>query len=254
MEALTVAIVDDEPPARDRLRALLAAEAGVAVVGEARNADEAIGLLNAVHPDVVLLDVQMPRHDGFSVLRGADWLPPAVIFVTAFDQHAVSAFEVGATDYLLKPVRADRLAQALTRARKALEGPVEVAEGRLRALAGALGVTGPYLDRLAIRSGRRVRLLRVADIDSLQASGNYIHVHAAGAVHVIRDTMARMEERLDPGHFVRIHRSAIVNVHRVKEIEPHLHGDYRVKLEDGRVLTLSRNYRDRFRGRFGPEF
>lgn len=253
MQSLSVAIVDDEPPARDRLRAMLQQIPHCTVIGEARNAEEAIVLLDRTRPDLVLLDVQMPVRGGFEVLESVAQLPTAVIFVTAYDQHAVEAFEVGAVDYLVKPVRQERLALALERARRAIDAP-KPAEGAAPPPDPAAGNGSRHVERLAIRTGRRVRFVQVDEIDSLQASGNYIHLHTSRGVQVIRDTMSRMESRLDPQRFIRIHRSTIVNIQFVREIEPHLHGDYFVRMKDGRRLTLSRNYRDKFRGKFGPEF
>lgn len=253
MQPLSVAIVDDEPPARNRLRAMLEALPGITVIGDARNADEAIALLDRVRPDVVLLDVQMPVRSGFEVLEAVAQLPLAVIFVTAYDRHAVDAYEIGAIDYLVKPVRPERLVRALERARRTigiaratpdLPLPVEIEPPN----------QVPHVEHLAIRTGRRVRFVEVKEIVSLQASGNYIHLHTSKGVQVIRETMRRMESQLDPLRFIRVHRSTIVNIQRVREIEPHLHGDYFVRMEDGRSLTLSRNYRDRLRGKFGPEF
>ena len=252
MHPLSIAIVDDEPPARDRLRAMVMDLPGFTVIGDARNAEEAIALLDRTRPDVVLLDVQMPVRNGFDVLESVAQLPAAVIFVTAYDQHAVEAFDFGAIDYLVKPVRPERLARALERARRAIEQPSQTPPAPVEASEKTNG--DRHVERLAIRTGRRVRFLQVEEIDSLQASGNYIHLHTSKGVQVIRDTMSRMEARLDPLRFIRIHRSTIVNIQKVREIEPHLHGDYFVRMHDGRRLTLSRNYRDKFRGKFGPEF
>ncbi len=253
MQSLNVVIVDDEPPARDRLRAMVLDCPGFTVVGEARNAEEAISLLDRLRPDVVLLDVQMPMRSGFDVLESVAQLPAAVIFVTAHDEHAVGAFDIGAIDYLVKPVRRERLARALERARRAIDSRLQ-GEIAKTPQPSAQEVGARHVERLAIRTGRRVRFVEVDAIDSLQASGNYVHLHTARGVQVIRDTMSRMESRLDPRRFIRIHRSTIVNIQHVREILPHLHGDYVVRMHDDRRLALSRNYRGNFRGKFGPEF
>lgn len=250
MRSLRIVIVDDEPPARRRLQQLLEEQEDVLVVGEARDIAEAGAVIEGLRPDLVFLDIRMPGGTGFDLLERLSEPLPSIVFVTAFDQHAVQAFEADAVDYLLKPVAAERLAQCLDRVRRDQTAAVD---GALPSLGTLLGGESS-IQRLAIRVGGRIRILPVHEIDFLQSSGNYVHVHAGSARHVLRETLAGMESRLDPATFIRIHRSTIVNVERVRELESALHGDYAVKLEDGRRLMMSRSFRDRLRGRFGPEF
>lgn len=253
MTGFSTVIVDDEPPARRRLRQLLEDEPDFLVVGEARNAREAVELITAHRPAVVFLDVRMPGADGFSVLGRLEELPPAVVFVTAYDSHAVRAFEVEAVDYLVKPVSRRRFGSMLDRVRSHLQAGPRAEQDRHEALARA-AAEGPYLRRVAVRVGGRIRLLEVDTIDYFEATGNYIKLHTRAGSHVIRDSLVRLESALDPAGFVRIHRSTIVNLARIVELEAQSHGDYQVRLDSGQLLSLSRNYRDRFKGRFGPEF
>lgn len=256
MTGPTVVIVDDEAPARRKLRAALK-EAGVGrVVGEARSVAEAVSLLDRERPDIVLLDVELSDGDGFAVLEQVEAVPPAVVFVTAYHDHAVRAFSVSAVDYLLKPWDQARLLRAMERARQAVETASGAAWGeQLESLLNAVrSPESPFLERVAIRSGGRVRMVRLSDIDYVQSSGNYLHLYTGTSYHVLRETMTRFEQVLDPSRFVRIHRSVMVNVDRIREIEPHFHGDHIVWLVDGQRLTLSRNYRSALKGRFGPEF
>jgi len=233
--------VDDEPLARERIRTLLAGERGVEIAGECPDGLSAVRAINALSPDLVFLDVQMPEMDGFAVLeRLSRDRMPAVIFVTAFDQYAIKAFEVCALDYLLKPFDRERFAKALARAKSA--GDVTA---RLTALLEEWNGRRKYLDRLVIRGGGRVFFLRVAEIDWIESAGNYVRLHCGNEEHLYRETMARMESALDPARFARIHRSTIVNVERVKELHPLFRGDYTVILRNGRELTLSKGYRDR---------
>jgi len=252
----SVVIVDDEAPARRKLRTALAALGTIQLVGEARSVREAVALLDRERPDIVFLDVEMPDGDGFAVLESVEAVPPAVVFATGYDRHAVRAFSVSAVDYLLKPWDEARLLRALDRARQAVETAATGAWGeQLESLLNAVrSPESPFLERVAIRSGGRVRMVRLADIDYVQSSGNYLHLYAGSSYHVLRETMTRFEQMLDPARFVRIHRSVMVNVDRIREIEPHFHGDHIVWLADGQRLTLSRNYRSALKGRFGPEF
>jgi two-component system LytT family response regulator len=245
-------IVDDEPLARQRIRDLLERDPDVLVVAECADGDEAIAAIREQAPDVVFLDVQMPEKGGFDVVEAfdADRLP-AIVFVTAFDQYALRAFEVCAIDYLLKPFDEDRFARTLARAKAQARGArSDDVERRVLALVEELRARTRHLDRLMIKSGGHLFFLKTEEVDWIEAEGNYVRLHAGEASHLLRETVAALEAQLDPARFLRIHRSTIVNLDRVREIHPLFHGEYRVVLKDGTKLTLSRGYRDRL-GRFG---
>lgn len=249
-------IVDDETPARRRIRRFLAAESDVEVVGECGDPLKAVECIQQRNPDLVFLDVQMPGLDGFGVLES---LPPKnvpeVIFVTAFDQHALRAFEVRALDYLLKPFGRPRFRQALDRARTQIrQQGVAGPDPRLNQLIESLGSKPKQTDRVVIKSAGRIILLRTDEIDWLEAADNYVRVHVGAESHLLRETLGALEVRLDPAKFLRIHRSTMVNIDRVKELQPWFHGDYIVMLQDGSRLNLSRSYRDRVIGLLGEIF
>ncbi|MDX2262901.1 MAG: LytTR family DNA-binding domain-containing protein [Gemmatimonadales bacterium] len=254
MAELRVLIVDDEPHARARIRELLSRERDVTIVGDAGDGDDAVRQITLHRPSVVFLDVQLPARDGFAVLAALEVPPPVVVFTTAYDSYALRAFDVHALDYLLKPFDRDRLAQSLDRARHAVARLGGTTDSRLTALVEELRAGTRYLTRIAVRIGGKIRIVNSAEIDSVEASGNYVRLHTKGGAHLLRETMQRVEGQLDPAQFARIHRSAIVNLDRIVELEPDFHGDYTVRLTDGRKLPLSRSYRDRFKGRLGPEF
>jgi len=263
-------IVDDEPLARRGIRARLDRAGGYTVVADCASGREAIAAIREHAPNVVFLDVQMPGIDGFGVIEeiGADRMP-VVIFVTAYDTHALRAFEAHAFDYLLKPIDDVRFATTLERARRRVVEREESEVARrlaalmqdLRpALAAAesaptrrpdVGEPAPLPNRIVIRDRDRVLFVDVGDIDWIGADGDYVRIHTAGKSHLVRDTMAAMEQRLDATQFVRIHRSAIVNVTRIRELRPYSSREYAVILNDGTRLRLSRRYRNRLRGRFG---
>ena len=255
-------IVDDEPLARRGVRARLERAGGFAVVAECSSGREAIAAIREHAPSVVFLDVQMPGVDGFGVVReiGVDRMP-VVIFVTAYDTHALRAFEAHALDYLLKPIDDDRFAAAVERARRRVaERDESTVARRLVALMQEVGAELPEArndttssSRIIIRDRDRVLLIDVADIDWVGADGDYVRVHTAGKSHLLRETRAAMEERLDPAAFVRIHRSTIVNVDRIRELRPYSSREYSVILRDGTRLRLSRRYRDRLRSFLGSE-
>ncbi|HEX5215798.1 MAG TPA: LytTR family DNA-binding domain-containing protein [Vicinamibacterales bacterium] len=225
---LSVLIADDERLARRRLRRLLGSIDGVDVVGEAANGDEAIAAIRELEPRVVLLDVQMPGPDGFGVIER---LPkkPLVIFVTAFAEFALRAFDVQAVDYLLKPVSREKLARAIDRARAVLEPRAPAA----------------FPSLLAVRSQGRVDLVDVGAIDWLEAADNYVVVHAGARTFIARDTLTRIESTLDSRLFARIHRGTIVRIDRVAALEVANRGDYVAVLKDGTRLGLSRRFRPR---------
>jgi two-component system LytT family response regulator len=259
--SLRVLIVDDEPLARERIRSLLKRHRDVEITSECADGPAAVAAINRLAPDVVFLDVQMPRMDGFEVLRAI--LPregpgnaarpaPAVIFVTAFDQYALRAFDANALDYLLKPFDRERFERALSRARRHIEsGKREHLNARLEALVRALEPGPRFLDRLVIRNAGRVVFLKSDEIDWIEAAGNYACLHSGADSHLLRETMSTLEAKLDPAKFARIHRSAIVNLDRVKEIQPSFHGDAVVLLRGGKRLPLSRNYREKLHQHLG---
>ena len=257
-QTIRTLVVDDEPLARRGLRLRLSREEDFEVVGEAEDGPSAAAAILALKPDLVFLDVQMPGFDGFDVLsRAATAHLPGVVFVTAYDKYALRAFAVHALDYLLKPIAHRRFQETLRHVRNQFEnhGHGESAE-RLRAMLDARdsereGGQGALAHRLTVRHGERFILLKVADIDWIEADANYLKLHAAGRTFQVRMTMAEVERQLDPRRFGRIHRSAIVNLDRVTAIEPEWHGEYRVSLSTGVELRLSRSYRDRLLGRRG---
>lgn len=247
---MRVIIVDDEPLARDRLRGMLTKEPDVQIVAECGDGKEALQAIKRESPDVVFLDIQMPEMDGFEVLTQLKGNRlPQVVFVTAYDEFAVKAFDVHALDYLLKPFDRDRLKQALDRIREHLKAsaPSEDLTRKLSALLESLqpeksDKAGP--DRLAVKLDGRVIFLRPTDIDWLEAQDNYVKLHVGRDAHLVRDTLSSFESRLDNRRFIRIARSTIVNIDRVREMQPMFHGEYVVILHDGTKLTMSRGYRD----------
>lgn len=247
---LTALIVDDEPLARERIRTLLADEPDIDVVGECADGREAVAAISRRAPDLLFLDVQMPEIGGFEVLEaiGPDRVP-AVIFVTAFDRHALRAFEVHALDYLLKPFDRERFHKAIERARGDLASGQRAARGaiepRLLALLEEFESSRKRVERLVIKSGGRVFFLRVGELDWIEAQGNYARLHVGRESHLLRETMKALESRLDPEGFVRIHRSVIVNVDRILELHPSFHGEYVITLVGGHRLTSSRGYSER---------
>jgi two-component system, LytTR family, response regulator len=252
---MRVMIVDDEPLARLRLRTLLEKEGGIEIVGEAENGAEALEVVRTTAPDLIFLDVQMPGMSGFDVIRslGSDRLP-AVIFVTAFDNFALEAFETHALDYLLKPFSDERFASALERAMKQIqrerEGDLHL---RLRKLVASIGEERSYPKRLAVRTGVRTAIVRTEEIEWIEAEGKYVRIHAGGRSHLMRDALGRLEELLDPERFCRIHRSYIVNMDRIKEIQNYSAGEYVVVLQDGTKLMSGRSYRSHLLTLLGKE-
>ncbi len=240
-------VVDDEPLARRRIRKLLARDADVEVIGDCANGYEAIEAIGRQNPDLVFLDVQMPEVDGFAVLERINQSAlPFVIFVTAYDQYALKAFEVSAVDYLLKPFDRKRFEQALSRAKSRLntERGSELNQQTL-ALLQELRARSQHLERLLIKSGGRAFFLKTEEIDWIAAEGKYVRLHVANESHLLREGMSVIEGQLDPRQFLRIHRSTIVNLDRVKELQPWFHHEYRVVLRDGTKLMLSRSCRKR---------
>jgi two-component system LytT family response regulator len=242
---MNVLIVDDEPLAREGMRLLLGEEPGIASVSEARHGAEAVAMIRAQKPDLVLLDVQMPELDGFGVLRelGADAMPP-VIFVTAHDEYAIRAFEVNAVDYLLKPATRERFQQAMARVRERLSAQGGADNRHVRALLQQLSAPPKYLARVALRAAGRISFVNVEDILYVQAAENYVQLHLKSARHLLHVPIATLEASLDPEMFLRIHRSMIVNVKQVKELETGPHGEYIVVLQGGTKLQSSRSHHE----------
>lgn len=236
---LETLIVDDTPLSRQRTRRYLADEPDIAIVGECGDADSALEAVRTLKPNLLLLDVQMPGTTGLGLLEKLS--PderPAVVFITAFDEFAVEAFAVEAVDYLLKPFDQARLRQALAKARAFL--------ARREARAPAA-----YLDRIAVKSVGRTVFVNAAAVDWIETAGNYLCLHVGKDTELVRETMSQIEARLDPRQFVRIHRSTIVRIDAVKEIQPLFNGDQSVILADGTKVVLSRSYRDKARAALG---
>ncbi|HEX6313892.1 MAG TPA: LytTR family DNA-binding domain-containing protein [Gemmatimonadaceae bacterium] len=272
---MRVLIVDDEPIARRRISRLLKLEDDVEVVNEVGSGTDAVAAIKEQRPDLVFLDVQMPDLDGFGVVSalGDPEQMPAIVFVTAYNEYAVKAFDVNAVDYVLKPFDGERFRSAFQRARTTLEQKNSAEAGRrIKALleevlgeqrAQALTAAGTangatpaptvprarYLDRLMVKHDGRVFFVKVADVDWFEASGNYVRVHVGRVSHLIRETMHGIEAQLDPNLFARIHRAVIVNMDRIRELQPWFAGDYIVILRDGRQLKLSRTYREALQSR-----
>jgi two-component system, LytTR family, response regulator len=246
-------IADDEPLGRQRLRMLLAAEPWIDVVAECVDAPATIAAVEKFRPGLVFLDVQMPGGSGFDVIEtvGADRMP-FVIFVTAFDRYALRAFDVHAIDYLLKPFDRDRFRDALARAREQIDRRTEGdLEQRLLALVNDLKPGPQPLERFVVKSAGRVFFVRTREIEWIEAAGNYVKLHVGHETHLFRETMNALEARLDPAMFFRIHRSTIVNLERVRELQPWFNGEYVVFLTSGARLTLSRGYREKLQDRIG---
>ncbi len=241
---IKVLIVDDEPLAREGLRMLLADHPAVSAMVEARNGPEAVALIATERPDLVLLDVQMPQMDGFQVIDAVrTGNMPAVIFVTAHDAYALRAFEVNAIDYLLKPVNAGRLRDALERATVRLLGePTGAASARMLSLLETIAHPRHYLKRLAVRKSASTTFINVESIDWIEAAENYVQIHAGKTTHLLHVPISTLATSLDPGTFVRIHRSSIVNVNRVQRLVPASHGQYAVVLDSGVELQSGRSY------------
>jgi two-component system LytT family response regulator len=249
---IRVLIVDDEPLARQRIRDLLKKDSSFEIVGESGNGIDAISQIQQQSPDLVFLDVQMPELNGFEVLEtvGVENIPQ-VIFVTAYDQYALQAFEVHALDYLLKPFDPNRFKEALNRARDHLEmrknGEFST---RLKEMLQEVKAETKYLDRLIVKTEGRIFFIKTDEIYWIGAAGNYVSLHVSNDEHLVRETMHGIENKLDPNKFIRIHRSTIVNLERIKEIQPWFNGEYLVILNDDTRLTMSRKYRERFKDYF----
>jgi two-component system LytT family response regulator len=241
---LSVLIVDDEPLAREGLRMLLAEDPEVSAIREARNGIEAIAAIREAPPDLVFLDVQMPEMDGFAVVReiGAESMP-SVMFVTAHDRFALQAFDVNAIDYLLKPVTRERFAQGLARAKTRMSArEPEETKREILSLLERIASPHRYVKRLAVRSAGKTLFVNVEQIDWIEAAENYVKLHATRAAYLLHVAMNTLENSLDPEMFLRIHRSFMVNIRRIREMEPALHGEYIITLHNGVRLQSGRHY------------
>lgn len=261
MSTIRVLIVDDEPLAREGIRLLLESAADIEIAGEATDGPEAVAAIESLRPDLIFLDVQMPGMTGIEVLEQLDGgRIPEVIFVTAYDQYALRAFEHHALDYLLKPFDDDRFHDALAEARKRIRerGADRLGQRLLALLAEYRGggklpaaaaeraskEASPFARRLAVRSSGRIYFLRTEEIDWIEAADYYVKLHTGEREHLLRESMARLEESLDPRRFMRIHRSAIVNLDRIRELRPDANGESSVVLHDGTRLRLSRGKKE----------
>lgn len=245
----TALLVDDEPLAREGLRMLLAEDPEIAEVLEAKNGREAVEILRRAKPDLVFLDVQMPEMDGFGVIQaiGAESMP-AVVFVTAHDVYAIQAFEINAVDYLLKPVTRERFGKSLARAKDHLRArPAGEASRQILSLLETIAAPTRTVKRLAVRTAGKTVFVEVEDIDWFEAAENYVQLHAGRAEHLLHVTMNNLEKSLDPELFLRIHRSIIVNVRRIKELQPVSHGEYVITLSNGVRLQSGRMYSERMK-------
>jgi two-component system, LytTR family, response regulator len=246
-------LVDDEPLAREGMRLHLEEHPDFEIVGESDDGLDAVRAIEELEPDVVFLDIQMPGVDGFGVIEALGDRPlPCIVFVTAFDEFALQAFDAHAIDYILKPVDVERLGRALDRVRARLhETPRDTLDERLVALLEDIRGRNEFLQRIVVRAGNRLVLVRVDEIDWIEAASNYVQLHVGERTYTHRETMTGLEARLDPAQFLRVHRSIIVRIDRIRELEPLFQGDYLLILRDNTRLTSSRSYRDRIRALLG---
>lgn len=239
---MRVLIVDDEPLARRGLRRLLESESDVEIVGEAASGTAAVEAIETLKPELVFLDIQMPEMDGLEVVAAVTpEKMPAVVFVTAYDKYALDAFDLNAADYVLKPVDPERFARALGRARQRL---ATGERGELESRLTRLLASRPQRERLAVKSAGKIQFVNVDEIDWINAEDNYVRIYAAGKTYLMRETVGGIEARLDPSRFVRIRRSTIVRIERIKEIRPLLNGTFELQLEDGTRVTSARRFRE----------
>jgi len=251
MKAIRVAIADDEPLARERLRSMLHGRERYTIVAECNDGVDAVSALSQHDIDLLFLDVQMPGLDGFQILEAPGTAPlPIIVFVTAFNDYALRAFDVSALDYLLKPFDRGRFEETLARVEERLASRQRTEiSGELRDFLHTLSTTAApgHVSRFPVRANGEIYFVRADDVDWIDAEGNYVALHAAGRRHLVRDTIKSLEGRLNPAKFVRVHRSAIINVDKLRKLQPYFHGEYVITLQDGTTLTSSRTYSDRLR-------
>jgi two-component system LytT family response regulator len=252
--AIRTLIVDDEPLARERIALLLESEPDVEIIGECGDGKSAARAIKSKAPDLVFLDIQLPEMNGFELIESMHTgRAPSIIFVTAYDQFALKAFKIHAVDYLLKPVEGARLKEALDHLRKQMRHGGDDVHGRLAELIGDLEAQSGRANRIVLRSDGEVLVLKPAEIDWVESAGNYVCFHVGAETHIFRETMNQVEERLHDHNFARIHRSAIVNLDRIKRLKPTLYGDYSVELRNGIKLTMSRSYRQEVFNKVGSK-
>jgi two-component system LytT family response regulator len=250
MKKIRALIVDDEPIARKGIRRELERDPGICVTGECRNGRDAVAFILEHAPDLVFLDLQMPELDGFGVVEqvGVEQMP-TVVFVTAFDEFALKAFEMHALDYLLKPFNSRRFQKTLQRAKTRIQQSQagDVNERLLALIQETRPAQKPesFLQRIVVKNAGRIFFLNVEEIDWIEAADNYVRLYVGKDSHLVQGTMSKLESKLDPELFLRVHRSTIVNITRIKEMQPLFHGEYAITLASGKALTSSRSYRDR---------
>lgn len=251
MKTIKVAVADDEPLARERIRSMLEGRNRYSIVTECADGVATVEALTEQDIDLLFLDVQMPGLNGFQIVESMGSAPlPIVVFVTAFNDYALRAFDVSALDYLLKPFDKERFEKTLARVEERLASRERGDMSReLREFLGTLSTSAApnHVSRFPVRANGEIYFVRAEDVDWIDAEGNYVALHAAGRRHLVRDTIKSLESRLDPAKFVRVHRSAIINVDRLRKLQPYFHGEYVITLQDGTTLTSSRTYSDRLR-------
>ncbi|OJJ18341.1 hypothetical protein BKI52_26350 [marine bacterium AO1-C] len=263
MKTYKALIVDDEVLARDVIHMMLKAFPQVQVVGEASNGKQAVEMVDTQHPDLLFLDIQMPDLNGFGVIKNSRFRPSAIVFITAYDQYALKAFEVNAIDYLLKPFDEDRFGQAMQQVFHFLQGHQQTAlqnkleslladYERLQAKASQQEAISPltapqYINRVWVKNRQKMILLQVTDIDWIEASGDYVTLHTSKQKHLLKESMQALSGKLDPQQFLRIHRSTFINLDRIKELQPHFNGEYYITLQSEVRLKSSRSYKDQLK-------
>lgn len=246
MKTYSCIIVDDEPLARKRIQSLLEQDAEIKILKVCANGKEAIEAVNEQLPDMLFIDIQMPELNGFEVVQALESKSiPAIIFVTAYDEFALKAFEVHAIDYLLKPFENERFFATVNRAKSLIKSnePLDINE-KVAQLVEELTAKKQFIKRIMVKNSDKVFFIEVDEIDYLESSGNYVKIHSGGKHQLVRDTLTNMMNNLDPEIFFRVHRTTVVNIQKVKELQPWFHGDYLVVMKDGTKLNMSRNYKE----------